>query len=143
MFLWVYLFIITKFKITTNFTNFFTDHNFHVFRLTYWNKLIDIPCNRSPPCNVPPNELPGTRFRESLLGHMFCPIIAYTVDRGTNLMPIPRASLGLMYVFMFYIFLMRLVLLLHLMLVPRIIGVPKTLQGIVTTMHIFNYICYK
>ena len=142
MFLWVYHFIIMKFKITTNFTNFFTDYDFHVFRLTYWNKLIDIPCNRSPPCNVPPNELPGTRFRESLLGHMFCLIIAYTVDRVPSLMLIPGASLGLM-------FLLCLIssccgcILLRLGLGPRIIGVPKTLQGIVTTIHIFNYICYK
>ena len=44
-----------------------------------------------------PNELPGPRFRESLLGHMFCLIIAYTVDHGTNLMSIPRAALGLMH----------------------------------------------
>ena len=42
MFLWVYDFIIMKFKITTNFTNFFTHHNFHVFRLTYWTKLINM-----------------------------------------------------------------------------------------------------
>ena len=36
-------------------------------------------------------------------GHMFCPIIAYTVDRGTNLMPIPRASLGLMHFYVLYL----------------------------------------